>query len=102
MAAKVDHDPGDIAEEGNGDGGADERQQGLNHTEADHIVSALRTIPCTRVIEAFEIWIKQVILDWLNQIGRLLTDDISQGPDGLFTDILVRRVEQPQEQRNSI
>lgn len=44
MAAQVDHDPGDIAEEGDGDGGADERQQGLHHAQADHIVSALRAV----------------------------------------------------------
>lgn len=44
MAAQIDHDPGDIAEEGDGDGGTDEREQGLHHTQADHIVSALRAI----------------------------------------------------------
>lgn len=44
MAAQIDHDPGDIAEEGDGDGGTDEREQGLDHTQADHIVSALRAI----------------------------------------------------------
>lgn len=44
MAAQIDHDPGDIAEEGDGDGGTDERKQGLDHTQADHIVSALRAI----------------------------------------------------------
>ena len=44
MAAEIDHDPGDIAEEGDGDGGTDEREQGLHHTQADHIVSALRAI----------------------------------------------------------
>lgn len=44
MAAQIDHDPGDIAEEGDGDGGTDEREQGLDHTQADHIVSALRAV----------------------------------------------------------
>ncbi len=44
MAAQIHHDPGDIAEEGDGDGGTDEREQGLNHAQADHIVSALRAI----------------------------------------------------------
>ena len=44
VAAQIDHDPGDIAEEGDGDGGTDERKQGLDHTQADHIVSALRAI----------------------------------------------------------
>lgn len=44
MAAKVDHDPGDIAEKGDGDGGTDEREQRCDHTQANHIVSALRPI----------------------------------------------------------
>lgn len=44
VAAQIDHDPGDIAEEGDGNGGADEREQRLDHTQADHIVSALRAI----------------------------------------------------------
>lgn len=44
MTAQVNHDPGDIAQEGDGDGGADEGQQGLDNTEADHIVPALGTI----------------------------------------------------------
>lgn len=44
MATQIDHDPGDIAEEGDGDGGTDEREQGLHHAQADHIVSALRAI----------------------------------------------------------
>ena len=46
MAAEVDHDPSDVAEEGDGDGGADEGEQGLDHAQADHIVSALRAITC--------------------------------------------------------
>lgn len=41
MAAQVDHDPGDIAEEGDGDGGTDEREERLDYAQADHIVSAL-------------------------------------------------------------
>ena len=44
MAAQVDHNPGDIAEEGDGDGGTDEGEQGLDHAQADHIVSALRAV----------------------------------------------------------
>lgn len=44
VTAKVDHDPSDIAEEGYGDGGTDEGEQGLHHTQADHIISALRAI----------------------------------------------------------
>ena len=46
MAAQIDHDPGDVAEEGDGDGGTDEREQGLDHAQADHIVSALRAVTC--------------------------------------------------------
>lgn len=44
VAAQIDHNPGDIAEEGDGDGGTDEREQGLDHAQADHIVSALWAI----------------------------------------------------------
>lgn len=44
MTAQVNHDPGDIAQEGDGDGGADKGQQGFDHTKADHIVPALGTI----------------------------------------------------------
>lgn len=44
VTAQVDHDPGDIAQEGDGDGGADKGQQGLDNTKADHIIPALRTI----------------------------------------------------------
>lgn len=44
MAAQVDHDPGDIAQEGDGDGGTDESEQGIDHTQTNHIVSALWAI----------------------------------------------------------
>lgn len=44
MAAEVDHDPGDVTEEGDGDRGADEGQQGLHHAQTDHIVPALGAI----------------------------------------------------------
>lgn len=44
MAAQVDHDPSDIAQEGDGNGGTDERQQGLNHAQTDHVVSAPRAV----------------------------------------------------------
>lgn len=44
MAAQIDHDPGDIAQEGDGDGGTDEREQGVDHAQTDHIVSAVRAI----------------------------------------------------------
>lgn len=44
MTAQVNHDPGDIAQESDGDGRADEGQQGLDNTKADHIVPALGTI----------------------------------------------------------
>lgn len=44
MAAQIDHDPGDIAKEGDGDGRTDKREQGFDHTQADHIVSALRAV----------------------------------------------------------
>ncbi len=46
MAAQVDHDPSDIAEEGDGYGGADEGQERLNHSQTDDVISALRTITC--------------------------------------------------------
>ncbi len=35
MAAQVDHDPSDVAEEGDGYGGADEGQERLNHSQTD-------------------------------------------------------------------
>lgn len=48
----------------------------------------------------------QIIHPKKNQLTRweqrLLTDYVAQGPDSLFTHILVRRVKQPQEQRHSI
>lgn len=44
MAAQVDHDPGDVAQEGDGDGGADEGQQRVDHAQTDHVVSALRAV----------------------------------------------------------
>lgn len=44
MAAQIDHNPSDIAEEGDGYGGTDKRQQGLDNAQADHIVSTLRAI----------------------------------------------------------
>lgn len=44
VAAQVDHDPGDIAQEGDGDGGTDESEQGIDHTQTNHIVSALWAI----------------------------------------------------------
>lgn len=104
VAAQIDHDPGDIAEEGDGDGGTDERKQGLDHTQADHIVSALRAITWREHTK-----IKQMSFrDWLYLFSdtRLtqpqLTYDVAQGPDGLFADVLMRRVKQPQEERHSI
>lgn len=44
MTTQVNHDPGDIAQEGDGDRRADEGKQGLDNTKADHIVPALGTI----------------------------------------------------------
>lgn len=41
MPTEIDHNPGDIAEEGDWDGGTDERQQRLDNAQADHVVSAL-------------------------------------------------------------
>lgn len=46
VAAQVDHDPSDVAEEGDGYGGADEGQERLNHSQTDDVISALRTITC--------------------------------------------------------
>ncbi len=55
MAAQVDHDPSDVAEEGDGYGGADEGQERLNHSQTDDVISALRTITCnsTAIIHSF-------------------------------------------------
>lgn len=46
MAAQVDHDPGDVPEEGDGDGGADEGQQGLHYSKTNDIISTLGSITC--------------------------------------------------------
>lgn len=44
MAAQVHHDPGDVPEEGDGDGGADEGQQWLHYSKANDIISTLGSI----------------------------------------------------------
>lgn len=44
VAAQIDHDPSNVAQEGDGDGGTDEREQGLYHTQTNNIVSALWAI----------------------------------------------------------
>lgn len=44
VAAEVNNDPGNIAEEGDGDRRVYERKQGLDHTEGDDIIPALWTI----------------------------------------------------------
>lgn len=46
MAAQVDHDPSDIAQEGDGNGGADETQQRFDHAQADHVVSEVGAVAC--------------------------------------------------------
>lgn len=50
VAAQVDHDPSDVAEEGDGYGGADEGQEWFNHTQTDDVISALRTITCNSTV----------------------------------------------------
>lgn len=67
MAAQVDHDPGDVPEEGDGDGGADEGQQRLHHPQADHIISTLGSIT----------WGQQKT----SHIVEILTENISSSPD---------------------
>lgn len=44
VAAEVNNDPGNIAEEGDGDRWVDERKQGLDHAQGDDIIPALWTI----------------------------------------------------------
>lgn len=44
VAAEVNDDPGNIAEEGYGDWWVDERKQGLDHAQRDDIIPALWTI----------------------------------------------------------
>lgn len=108
MAAQIDHHPCDIAEEGDGDGGTDEREQGLDHTQADHIVSALRAVTCitqTDTDGAHVVSGSTICVSLTHHImftPTRLTYDVPQGPDGLFAHILVRRVKQPQEQWHSI
>lgn len=50
MTTQVHHDPGDVSEEGDGYGGADEGQQRFDHSQTDDIISALRTIPYNTTI----------------------------------------------------
>lgn len=45
MTTQVNHDPGDVSEEGDGYGGADEGQQRFDHSQTDDIISALWPIP---------------------------------------------------------
>lgn len=109
VAAQIHHDPGDIAEEGDRDGGTDEREQGLNHAQADHIVSALRAITWRKNTHTHtdpkHVDSVQYSFYHLTHSGshqQWLTYDVAQGPDCLFTHILVRRVKQLQEEWHSI
>lgn len=47
VTAEVDDDPGDVAEEGDGDRRVDERQQRLDHAQGDDVVPALWAITWT-------------------------------------------------------
>lgn len=47
IAAEVDDGPRDVAQKGDGDGGVNERQQWLDHTQGDDIVPALWPITWT-------------------------------------------------------
>ena len=105
MAAQIDHDPGDIAQEGDGDGGTDEREQGLHHAQADHIVSALRAVTWrehTQMVHMPSRDSRYFFPTHTRTHQQRLTYDVAQGPDRLFTHVLVRGVKQPQEQRHSI
>lgn len=51
VAAEVNDDPGNIAEEGDGDWWVDERKQGLDHTQGDNIIPALWTITCSGKVQ---------------------------------------------------
>lgn len=46
VAAQVDDDPGDVAQEGDGDGRVDKGQQWLDHTHGDDVVPAVRAVAC--------------------------------------------------------
>ena len=48
VATEVHHDPGHVAQEGEGDVGGDEGQEGLDDSHADHVVSELGTVACQR------------------------------------------------------
>lgn len=58
VAAEVNDNPGNITEEGNWDRWADKRQQGLDHTQRNDIIPALRPItwpkPATLVSRSLE------------------------------------------------
>lgn len=86
MAAQVDHDPSDIAQEGDGNGGNDERQQGLDHTQGDHVISALRAVAWRERARQLIALLSLSIRLHLQHV----TYDVAKRPDSLFTHVLVR------------
>lgn len=98
MAAQVDHDPSDIAQEGDGNGGTDERQQGFDHTQTDHVVSALRAVAWKERVHELTVLLSLSVRLHLQHV----TYDVAERPDGLFAHVLVRRPKQPQEEWHSI
>lgn len=52
MTAQVHHDPGHISQERDWNGRTDEGQERLDHTQAYHIVPALRAITWRNIYKA--------------------------------------------------
>lgn len=90
VAAQVDHDPSDIAQEGDGNGGTYERQQGFDHTQTDHVVSALRAVAWRERVHELTVLLSLSVRLHLQHV----TYDVAERPDGLFAHVLVRRPKQ--------
>ena len=74
VAAQVDDDPGDVAQETDGYRVGDKVQQDRHDAQTDDVVAQVRPV----------------------------ADDVAQRPDGLFAHVGVRRVQQRQEQRHRV
>lgn len=46
VSAQIDNDPGNVSQEGYGDGRINKRQERFDHTERDDVISTLRSITC--------------------------------------------------------
>lgn len=88
VAAQVHHDPSDIAQEGDGNWGTYERQQGLDHTQTDDVVSALRAVAWRERVRELAVLLSSSMRFHLQDV----TYDVSERPDSLLTHVLVGRL----------